>query len=551
MTSETISLDYHLAQLPTVSHRAGLAGLAFLILYLHRYDRHTKTEVKTIVSESSLHFECTRSGLQSLLNLFFSAHYEVKWSKTKIKDPIDIKVEKDQSGKELTLYGWLGLVIDGLALCDESGLWKSLWSEWMLNTIRAFPKSREPFKLRAERDLAKRHDRPFSEEAFLQETEKTWQALKKPTARAGLSSSAIIGAEAATAEGVSLENTNAEQFLLNFWPVVSQPYIPCKFKPNGDREDWGYAVAIPDILNLELFVESFDDILGNRSDAKYGYRPAEAMVELPEESALESLRQIQERINHIPTAGDDVESNILGFEVCHAYRPDPQRGPELKSIAYLPANFPGISQYSEYRKKLWCPWFRRHLLQNLLRELDWTERWDELFSWVKVDETNSKQSKIEQSDDHSKPEDVDRKKIKFDNRHFVHDCRIILQGEIVEIPELVKTLNSLCRRYLEARLKDRGLAKKDLHKLARQEFFAVRSYASVEAFQKYFFGTLCSRVSPGSTNDQLAEISQEIFDSPEKVRGLTMLVLASRFKYEDSDSKSEESEEKDSESTAT
>jgi CRISPR-associated protein Cmx8 len=550
MTSETISLDYHLAQLPTVSHRAGLAGLAFLILYLHRYDRHTKTEIKSTFSESSLHFECTQSGLQSLLNLFFSAHYELRWSKTKIKDPIEIKIEKDQSGKELTLYGWHGLVIDGLALCGESGLWKSLWSEWMLNTIRAFPKSREPFKLRAERDLAKRQSRPFSEEAFLQEAKKTWQALKKPNARAGLSSSAIIGAEAATAEGVSLENTNAEQFLLNFWPVVSQPYIPCKFKPNGDREDWGYAVAIPDVLNLELFVESFDDILGLRSNAKYGYRPAEAMVELPEESALESLRQIQERIDHIPTAGDDIESNILGFEVCHAYRPDPQRGPELKSIAYLPANFPGISQYAKYRTKLWCPWVRRHLLQNLLRGLNWTERWDELFSWVKVDEAHSKQSN---SDDHSKPEDIDQnqKKIKFDNRYFVDDCWVILQGELVEVPELVKTLNSLCHRYLEARLKDRGLAKQDLHKLARQEFLAVRSYASAEAFQKYFFGRLCSRVSPGSKPDQFTEIAQEVFDSPEKVRGLTMLALASNFKYRDSGSKSEESEEKDSESTAT
>jgi hypothetical protein len=124
----------------------------------------------------------------------------------------------------------------------------------------------------------------------------------------------------------------------------------------------------------------------------------------------------------------------------------------------------------------------------------------------------------------------------------------------------VKILKSLCDRYLTARLKEKDRDHKfgsdDRHKLARQEFLFVRACANAEDFQKYFFGTLCSQVSPISIpskgeklteefkTNQLVEISQEILHNTETVRGLTMLALASNFKL------SESSQDKSAETSA-
>jgi CRISPR-associated protein Cmx8 len=527
-----ITLNYKLSQLPTAAHRAGLAGLLLLINHLSLEEDAAEQHIQVIeFDQCGAIIELNKNGLQALVDLAFQGKYVEKRSKNKIKDAIRTE-SIEENNKPVTYYYWNALFLTGDALKkrDESDdqVWTALWSEWILNTVRAFPKSREPFKVRAEGQSI-----PI---------DKLWAALQKPNGKVGLSSSSLIGAEAQTAEGVSLEDTNAQQFLLNFWPYVSQPYIPCRFSVDGKREDWGYAAAIPDVLNLKSFVEFLPDWLEVRSRKKLGYRPAGALIELPEESALDSLRLMHERLKRQDIVVQ-AEYEVLGFEVCHAYRADPQRGPELRSIAYLQANQETIGivdQYAQYREHLYCSWFRRHLLQNLLRGLQWTERWGELFSIAGAEW--------------------------FDDRYFARDCQIIFksalgQGDrIVETSELVKIVKSLCDRYLTARLKEKDRDHKfgsdDRHKLARQEFLFVRACANAEDFQKYFFGTLCSQVSPISIpskgeklteefkTNQLVEISQEILHNTETVRGLTMLALASNFKL------SESSQDKSAETSA-
>lgn len=509
MTEEKITLSYRLGHLPSPAYRAGLAGLVFLIQYLHRDQLETKNQISiTELDSSKATLQCDQVGLQALMDLTFDARYELKWSKNKIKDPIEVKETEDG-----TLYGWNLLVAEGKPLRehDPSGLWTELWSEWLLNTIRAIPKSRAPFKLRAAHP-----SQPV-------ETNKLWAALQKPDAKVGLSSSALIGAEAKNAEGVSLYDTNAQQFLLNFWPYVSQPYIPCRFDVDGKREDWGYAVAIPDVQDLEAFVESFPSLLERRpvNPPKYkGYRPVGALVELPEEAALDSLRLIQERMKTTDIA-NTLEYDVLGFEVCHGVRSDPKRGADLMAIAYIQPDSDRDDRYARIRENFYCPWFRRHLLQNLLKNRPWTARWGQLLSTVSQKW--------------------------FEDHFFPHDCQLVFNWDknVVEISELAKIIKSLCDRYLNARLASKNLEInwENKHKLARQEFLAVRSRSQQEAFREYFFGTLCSQVTPviapkkeksqKSDDEKLRQmivLAEELTNNTEMIRGLTMLALASNFK---------------------
>ena len=501
-----IELTYRLGQLPSPAYRAGLAGLVFLIRYLHRDRPETEPLIDIALAPYEATFHCEPEGLQALMNLAFDAHYEVKFSKSKIKDPIEIK--ETEEGK---LYGWNLLVVKAAPLQehDPSGLWTQLWSDWLLNSIRAIPKSRKPFQLRAKGESVA--------------IDKLWKALQKPDAKVGLSSSALIGAEAKTSEGVSLNDTNAQQFLLNFWCYVSQPYVPCRFDSDGKREDWGYAVAIPDVQDLENFIDGFAEFLERRlpNPPQYkGYRPLGALVELPEEAGLDSLRLIPKRMTQSALASS-VEYDVLGFEVCHGVRTNAQRGPDVMTISYVQPDSDRDKEYDRIWGAFHCPWFRRHLLQNLLKHRSWTARWGDVLS------TASQKW--------------------FDNRFFPHDCQLVFNREknIVEFHELAQIIKSLCDRYLNARLasKNQDITWENKHKLARQEFLAVRSRSQKEAFREYFFGTLCSQVNPvlsvnkhSSRYDEdeklhrMLLLAEAIEKNTETIRGLTMLALASNFK---------------------
>lgn len=521
MTTETVKVPYQLGQLPGASYRAGLAGLIFLTDFLHRNEPETQEQIMISYDSVSAVLECSQHGLQALINLTFDSRYELKWSKNKIDDPVEIKVTD-----EGRIYGWNDLRVEAKPLQerDSTGIWTSLWSEWLLKTVRAFPKSREFFKVRVNNQSIK--------------IDKFWTALQKPESTVGLSSSSLMGAEAKTCEGANLNDTNAQEFLLNFWSYVSQPYIPCRFDPDGKREDWGYAVAIPDVQDLEAFVKQFPNILERRpqNPPEYkGYRPLAALIELPEEAALDSIRLIRQYMQETQIASS-LEFDVLGFEICHAVRPDPKRGADLISITYIQPDSWRDGHYANYRKRFLCPWFRKHLMQNLVKNRHWTVRWGELLSTA--------------------PQKW------FEHRFFPHDCKLVFNNEenIVETSELIQILKSLCDRYLNARLAAKGYSSKnweEKHKLARQEFLTIRARPQKDAFRKYFYETLCSQVTPVllkkglSTEEdgalskeekqqqaeqqnaekirQMLLISEALDKDTETVRGLTMLALASNF----------------------
>ena len=533
MTEELVEVSYQLAKLPGASYRAGLAGLVFMIRFLQRAQPEIKEHINVSFNSSGANLVCDQQGLQALVNLTFESEYELNWTDKKRSGGTPVEVQGE--GKEKR-YCYADLKVQALALKerDPSGIWTNLWSSWLLNTVRSIPKSRNNLKVRANGEFVG--------------IKNFWAALKAPDSKTGLSSSSLIGAEAKTAEGAPLKDKKSQEFLLNFWPYVSQPYIPCRFDADGKREDWGYTVAIPDIQDLEAFVEQLPNILERRLQNPPEYkskRPKYALVELPEEAALDSIRLIRRYMEETQIASN-FEFDVLGFEVCHAVKPDPKRGAELISITYIQTDSERDRSYSIYRETFWCPWFRRQLLKNLVKDRPWTKGWGGLLS------TASQKW--------------------FEHRYFPHDCKLVFNVEenVVETSELIQILKSLCDRYLNARLAGKGqdITWENKHKLARQEFLAVRSRPQKEAFRKYFYETLCSQVTPillkkGLSNEEYEALSKEekqqqaaqqdaekirqmqmlsefLDKDTETVRGLTMLALASSFQFAERSSNSTE-----------
>jgi CRISPR-associated protein Cmx8 len=93
-------------------------------------------------------------------------------------------------------------------------------------------------------------------------------------------------------------------YLLQFWPLVTQVYVPTKIKakpgeqPNK-REDAGFALAIPDITDLALFVDEFPEMMRRRNDKAGGFYPEQCRIDIPAEAAHETLVPAAER-NRIP-----------------------------------------------------------------------------------------------------------------------------------------------------------------------------------------------------------------------------------------------------------
>lgn len=546
MTEEIFKVSYQLAKLPGASYRAGLAGLVFLVDFLHRSQPDTKKEISIQYDSKSAVFRSNIEGLQALVNLAFDARYEVRWRKQKIEDAVEVK-ETEQG----TLYGWNAMRIVGAALeeRDPTGVWTSLWSDWFSKAVRVKSQSQNYFNARLKDESV--------------EIKKFVVALKKPNSKTELSSALLPGSEGKTLEGKAFSGKTSEWFLLNFWPFVSQPYVPWRFNSKLEKEDWGYAVAIPDVQNLEAFVATYPEILERRkrNPPKYpNFRPPlGSLIELPEEAALDSLRLIRRHMEETQIASS-FEYDVLGFKIAHIYpykRPNGQKDADLISLFYIQPDIVRDRHYDNYREKFLCPWFRRHLLQNLVKNRHWTAKWGELLS-----KAPQKWFEAKNNDARDLP-----------GKFFPHDCKLVFNVEenVVETSELIQILKSLCDRYLNARLAGKGqdINWENKHKLARQEFLAVRSRPQKEAFRKYFYETLCSQVTPvllkkGLSKEEYEALSEteqqqhaeqqssekvrqmlmlaEALDKDtETVRGLTMLALASNFQFAQSSGRSSDS----------
>ena len=518
-----LELTYQLAELPSAQHRAGLAGLVLMVRYLHRFEQRKDAIVDfTNLDEFSATLKLNLEGLKALFDLTYKASTEERSTDKKIKKFDRVKEVKttDAKGKtKLTNRYYYSVTIPyGAFLPDwdkssddpDNGLWVKLWRDMLWQIIRGVPATRNPFNYRVNGSYSK-------------DTEKVWDELQNPEKSTGQSGNYYLGAMASNPENVPTKDTIRHQFLLHFWAFVTQVYCPATFDKDGRRELAGYVLAIPDVANLIDFCDEFPHVLKEREAFKFGYLPREAIIDLPEEGALDLLRLLRERIAR-KTGSQTLIDLILGVELIHAEKVG-NSGVKIRSISQVEPVETQIDKYSQIKNAYWCPWFRKQRLLNLLRDKPWWYDFDALLSRIP------------------------RKWL--EDSYFSHDARELfyIEGEInmkSNIRSNAQIIYQVCQSYVLNKLESKyqmawdkrknyplqsgkPISQKDFdekkYKIANEAFLAVRSRTESKAFVDYFVSTLY----PFVRKDEFVDFADTLFNQSDEIRALTLLALSSQF----------------------
>jgi CRISPR-associated protein Cmx8 len=531
--NDVLILDYTLAELPSSQHRSGLAGLVLMVRWLHRFDAWKQDgsaicEIENL-SDRSVTLRVNQLGLQALFNQVYDASWEeqertqvLKNSRTKEIIPYLREEEKDEidkKGKSIKkkVYIYQVVVPKGAFIVDvdpdgDRGRWIKLWRDLLWSILRGVPATRSPYESRANGN-------------YTDDADKVWKELLQPAEfTVDLPSTYYIGAQASNPENVPFKDRARYQFLLHFWVFAASVYVPAVINNEGKRDFVGYAIAIPDIAQLELFCDEFLGLLKERGNEVTGYRPRDAVVDLAVEGALDLMARLRDRVSRLETSIGDL---VMGVDVIHTEK----QGNNVRILGTArldPPEREWIDKYREIREHLWHATFRRQRLLNLVSNKAWYMGFDSLLCTISYEQT-------------------------MENEYFCHDVRESFKHEVenmtdeteqnsdIEVAEysceklvlrLVKSyvLSKLDGKYqlkwkeVQGSPKEKEYREKKA-KIAKSAFLDVRSRTEKSDFINYFASTICS-VSQRMNEDSFEKLTRDLYEDTDKVRTLTMLALS-------------------------
>ncbi|MBI5547833.1 MAG: type I-MYXAN CRISPR-associated protein Cmx8 [Deltaproteobacteria bacterium] len=367
-TEAPLELTWSLAELPSAQHKTGLAGLVLMVRWLEQQPRRKGLCELTRLDADGATLRVDRTGMRELFDETYAAAAVEreegklrKHPKTKAEIPPLRTVErevKDERGKlkKKTFYAYPATEPRGAFLADlddpgsgKSGLWIKMWRSMVWSILRAIPATRGPYEKRAEG--------PFTddaEEAFGELTSGADQSTDLP-------STYYIGAQAMTAESVPFGDRVRFRFLLHFWPFAVGLYVPGVLDAEGKRDFPGYALAFPDLADLETGCDEIYRVLKARGTKALAYLPVEAVVDLPAEGALDLAGRLFKRLSK--KTGDMPGSDLLlGIDVIHVEREG--NNVRVRSSARVEPTPTMTDEYERLRKRYWDPFFRRQILAN-------------------------------------------------------------------------------------------------------------------------------------------------------------------------------------------
>lgn len=547
---DVLELDYQLAELPSSQHRAGLAGLVLMVDWLKKLPEEKRQGICEItrLDERGATLKLNQVGLADLFNEVYAASKEeqprdqpLKNKQKEIIPPLreETRTVTDDKGKtkEKTSYIYEVVVPRGAFLASTSydksfdgknGMWIKLWRDLVWSIFRGVPATRKPYEDRA-------NGEPATDAADV------WENLLEPSDyTVDLPSTYFIGAQAVNAENVPFKDRARFQFLLHFWQFVAQIYVPAVINNEGKRDFVGFALAIPDVSELETFCDDLPQVMRERGLELSGYRPRDCVVDLAVESALDLMRRLQERLA-VKAGAASTSDLILGVDVVHLEKQG--NNVRLWSSSRLDPDQPMIDAYANWRGRLWDATFRRQRLLNLVNHRNWLVGFDAIFGKLPYEQT-------------------------FSAKNFRHDAREsfaefiptnnpIKEDTVTEInlensgnettteTKLITTeyaIYQLVGTYLSKKLKGKyslewsavkGVPAKEKEyaemkeKIARDAFLAIRSRSNKEDFIEYFVSTICS-VSQHLNQQAYLKVAEELFSRTEDIRTLTMLALSAR-----------------------
>lgn len=516
---------WNLAELPSAQHKAGLAGLAICVQYLDRKrDRKGVCEIVSL-DTAGLTLRVDREGMQALFDDVYDASLDEQErdkpfvnKKTKEPEPAKRTFERtvtDKKGvdKAKTIYVYdqvvpRGGVIDewDAAPTGSKKLWLKLWRDLVWTTLRGVPATREPYELRAAKVSAT-------------DGAEAWEALEeKPLASVPLPSTYYLGAQATTAENVSFRDRVRMQVLLHFWPFAVPIYVPVTIKRDGARDYIGYAIVVPDVVDLVGFVTDWAKVARERGCEASGFVPRDAIVDIPAEAGLDLGR----RAFQIIALREGVTATkpwLTAAEVFHVEKEG--NNVRVRSVTRVDLERTRVDAYARARSSYRSSEFRRRRIVNILEGHHWSYSYGRLCA-------------------------VTPEELTINDSKFRHDCRVAFTEVEMKQNEEETTLEHrvyrMIRSYVTQRLiikhgKDwtwervKGTSRENDYndkkgKIARDAFLAVRSRTGAD-FIGYFTSTICS-IPQYLGETGFIEVARALHDEKqvEHVRSLTLLALS-------------------------
>jgi CRISPR-associated protein Cmx8 len=298
-----IRVRYDLFDLPTAQHKAGLAGLLLQIESLVGRKQLRKEDVIVAVSTTSAELRFTKASIRSIFDDVYSAkRVEVavrsKWPSSPPKEERMVD-DKDDEGKLIKTKRYIYEVVqpEGIFLQerypDGEGLWLKLWRDMIWAIPRGIPLTRKPYEERLAGMPCK-----LGKDAWDDLVKVDRARAKNEFYTTGLAGSLWLGAQDTNAESVPFQGRAEHNLLLHFWPLTVLVCAPQQITMEGETEFVGFAVAIPEVADLEGFIQDYPRMLSELDTVAHGYRPSEAVIDLPDEGGLiflEHLAQIMDQ----------------------------------------------------------------------------------------------------------------------------------------------------------------------------------------------------------------------------------------------------------------
>lgn len=532
---ESITLTYHLAELPTAQHKAGLAGLLLLIRNLQERKElgHVIGELPTFehLPNGKVTLEFTPKGLQTVFDDFYDA------------DSIETKKGKERPiPKGSYLRFWMGSTHD---------LWTKQLGDVLTSVMYSKPKSLNPFKARAAKGIVPKAKELYEHLAAPQHDEKASQEVKGQH---------FIGAAEENAERVSFATKPSLFLLLHFWILASPVFVPRMLieerdAQTGERYLEGklndpsrgiqaqFLLAIPDIADLDWFLDGMREYWRSLTGSKTYYRPAEAVIDVLEQGGLEMMFRLAEYgVSKFPTG-----SSLLAAELYHLRLEG--KGP-VKSVRVLSAGRlrPDPAMLEEYQTHLRDshanPLFKRLAIGNLIAGRPWHAAAQSLLANYPAEYFIGKPAKAR-----FRPFGYDTRKrfnilieqLKLLERHKETTMTDIAQTQLNDA--LARRVYQMIGAYVRHRTKEK--CSKDVddfpkdqngHRSYPTEYREAREKVSKEAFlalrgrregdiAEYFTGSLCA-VPQFLKEDDFIVLSRALIEKPEQVKDLAMLALS-------------------------
>ncbi len=565
----SVVVRYDLFDLPTAQHKAGLAGLVLQIRSMAERAAKggpPKGEEVPVIAEltpTSATITFTEKAVQGLFDDLYDAQVvEVavrsRWP-GQVPKREEENEEEDEGGKRKKVRRFIYDVTQPLGHFLrpflEDGPWMKLWRDMLWAIPRGNPQARLPFE-----DRAATPKRPCREgKAVWADLVKVEQARTRGAfVTAEVAGSLWLGAQARNAEAIPFEGRTEQNLLLHFWPLTTLVFVPQQVGGEGETEFVGYALAIPEVSDLGSFLADYPSLLGQLSKDVRGFRPAEAVIDLPAQGALSFLdhlallaQQKAERSDiqyavgsieylHLAKFGNNIKSMVAG-----RLSPRPNLLEGYEAIVGRPG------QPAPYRN----PLFRRGLMLALLEDREWYEEMADILAgrpwpfFVRSGESPRTlpwfwQDAARYFEDH------------FDN-HELHveawrsmnqtnpEMGVSPPGTPLEllIHRLVQTyVNQRTEArsgikwddFKDNKVKDERTGKERVNipeayreareKVASGTFLEMRSRRD-QAFVDHFTGTFCS-VKQRLREEEFQTVARALIEQPENVKTLTLLALS-------------------------